>query len=116
MPDIGFIKFLTDIGAWAAALGALGYIWIHARDDRVVHARVGEIDRRVGEALDLWSDQKIANRLSAQADQAILQELARVGQRLEAVSTRVDSLATTTVELKVDVRNLSNYRRGNERT
>ena len=111
MPDMALVKFVTDVGAWGLSLLCLGLIWLRNRDDKEINRRVTKLEDDLEAIGKFWSSQDTANRLSAQADQAILQELARFGQRLEAVSTRVDSLSDTTVELRSDVRHLSEYRR-----
>lgn len=107
MPDPALLKFVADLGAWGLALLALAIVWLHNRDDKVVHERVREMEKRIDLFEGMWAEQRAelqtANRLSAQADNTIITEIARLGQRTEAISTRVDSIDRATVELKRDV-------------
>lgn len=121
MLDFPLLKIFADMGAIGISLIAVVWLWVHNRDDVTYHKEEARIDVQVAERLkdmeaqlesfqSIWARQDAANHYSAQSDQQILTELGKLAQRVEAVSTRVDSLSNTVVELKSDVRHLTERR------
>jgi hypothetical protein len=112
--DEALIKIIVDMGAMGVALCAMGYAWVHVRDDRILHdtaaKQLAELESQLALSEALLTKQETANRLSAVADQNIMAELVKLATRMEALSTRLDTTSNTVVELRADLRHLANRR------
>jgi len=107
MPDPSILKALLDLGSLPISVLAIAIVWIHNRDDKVIHERVFSLEARLDHLEETWGKQDTANQLSAVSDQTILREIAKLGESIHAVSSRVDSISNTVITLQSDFRHVT---------
>lgn len=107
MPEWPLIQFAVNLGSWALALVALAWLWLHNRDDIAVHKRVTDLESDMEAIEKIAASQETAFRLSALADKEINERLAEMKGLLSAVSARVDTIDRNGVELRTEVRHLT---------